>query len=139
MINTLKNLRGLHHQNCVVCGAASKEGLGLRFEVNDHREVVAAFDCGALFQGYPSVLHGGVISSLLDGAMTNCLFAHGHVAVTAELRVRFRHPVTTDRPATVRAWVVESRPFFHLVKAELTQDDQIKARAEGKFVNRSED
>jgi acyl-coenzyme A thioesterase PaaI-like protein len=36
------------------------------------------------------MLHGGVISSILDGTMTNCLFAHGTVAVTAELRVRFR-------------------------------------------------
>ena len=64
---------------------------------------------------------------LLDGAMTNCLFAHGQAAVTAELTVRYRHPVATQRPALLRAWIEESRAPLRVIAAEITQGGQIKA------------
>ena len=83
---------------------------------------------------YPHTLHGGVIVSLLDGAMTNCLFAHGLVAVTAELTIRFLRPVGTNREATVRAWLQDSSPTLHRLAAELWQDGKLMARATGKFI-----
>jgi len=74
-----------------------------------------------------------VISSLLDGAMTNCVFARGHVAVTAELKIRFKHPVVVGPPATVRAWIDRRYRSLYFVAAELAQNGEIKATAEGKF------
>ncbi len=129
----LQLLRGKHHPDCIVCG---EHGLDLQCCVTDGNEVTATFDCRELYQGYPRLLHGGVISSLLDGVMTNCMFAQGRVAVTAELCVRFRHPVTTDRLATLRAWIDRSCPPLFVLKAELRQDDQVMATAEGKFVSK---
>jgi hypothetical protein len=35
--------------------------------------------------------------------MTHCLLAFGRTAVTAELTVKYNHPVAIGRPATVRA------------------------------------
>ena len=86
------------------------------------------------FEGYAGWVHGGVIASLMDGAMTNCMFAQGVPVVTAELNVRFRHPVATDKAATVRAWVDQSSPPLYLLKAEVAQAEQIKATACGKFM-----
>lgn len=57
--------------------------------------VEASFACNKVFQGYPATLHGGIISGLLDGAMTNCLFAHGHASMTAEINIRFRRHFTS--------------------------------------------
>jgi len=122
-----------HHKH----GAETSQfGLQLEFTVSEDGGVQAAFDCSKTFQGYGGLLHGGVISSLLDGAMTNCLFAHGQQGITGELKVRFRHPVVTDRPAIVRAWIERSIPPFHVLQAELIQDEWVKARATGKFVER---
>ena len=90
------------HPGCFVCGPANGHGLGLEFRLGEGGVVEASFACQGAFEGYPATLHGGIICALLDGAMTNCLFAHGHAAVTAELKVRFRHPVMTERPARVR-------------------------------------
>jgi uncharacterized protein (TIGR00369 family) len=132
-MKTLQLLRDVHHENCVVCGSPNAFGLGLCCQVTDQKEITASFDCSEVFQGYPNVMHGGVVSSLLDGAMTNCMFAHGRVAVTTELRVRFRHPVATGCKATVRAWIEESSPPLYILKAELAQEDQVKATADGKF------
>jgi len=125
------------HPNCIVCSPHHRCGFRLQFVLSDDGSVQARFDCSQAFEGYPGLLHGGAISSLLDGAMTNCLFAHGHQGVTGELKVRFRHPIVTDRPAIVRAWIDRSIPPFHVLHAELIQDEWVKAKATGKFVERS--
>jgi len=124
------------HPNCIVCSPHSQCGFRLEFVLSDDGSVQAKFDCSRAFEGYPGLLHGGVIASLLDGAMTNCLFAHGQQGITGELKVRFRHPVVTDRPAIVRAWIDRSIPPFHVLHAELMQDEWVKAKATGKFVER---
>ena len=130
------NLRQEAHPNCVVCGPKNESGLRLEFATLKDGSVQTYFDCDSTREGFPGMLHGGVISCLLDGAMTNCLFAHGRKGITGELEVRFRYPVVTGQSSLVRAWIESSSPPFHLLKAELIQDHQVKARATGKFVER---
>ena len=79
-----------------------------------------------------------MIASLLDGAMTNCLFAHGHVAMTGELKVRYRKPVLIGEEMLIRAWITQSHSPLHLLKAELRQEGCVKAIASAKFVERNE-
>lgn len=123
------------HKNCVICGSSNDRGLHLQFVSSADGSVEASFDCNKAFEGYPGSLHGGVISALLDGAMTHCLFAHGQAGVTAELKVRYRHPVGTDHIAVVRGWIRRSSPPLHLMEAELLQDGQVKATATAKFMD----
>lgn len=124
------------HPRCVVCGRPGAAGLGLEFQVQADGGVTASFGCHDKFEGYGGMLHGGVISAIADGAMTNCLFAHGIVAVTAEITVRFRHPVELNAPLVVRAHITRSQAPLHVVEAEIVQDGQIKAKATGKFMER---
>lgn len=131
-----KQIRATHHPDCVVCSPDNAKGLAIAFHVADDRSVEAAFDCKAMLQGYPAMLHGGVVSTLLDGAMTNCLFAHGHISVTVELNVRFRHPVTTLGTVQIRAWLVSSNCPVHAMAAELIQNNQVKATAKARFFER---
>ncbi len=123
------------HPNCVVCGNGNENGLRLQFGMREDGSVQTDFGCDEKYEGFPGRLHGGVISSLLDGAMTNCLFAHGYTGVTGELKVRFRLPVATGQNSRVRAWIDMSSPPYHILKAELIQDRQIKALATGKFMD----
>ena len=134
-LNGPDRIRSEAHPNCIVCGPANQCGLHLDFAFAEDGGVQATFDCDTAYEGFPGVLHGGTVSLLLDGAMTNCLFAHGHNAVTGELNIRFRHPVITNRAATVRAWIERTSPPYHLLNAEVTQDEEVKARAVGKFVD----
>ena len=96
--------------------------------------VQGEFASDGVYEGYVGRLHGGMIAALLDGAMTQCLFAHGCQALTAELTVRYRHPVATTERLTVRAWLADSRTPLHILRAELRQGDQVKATALGKFM-----
>jgi uncharacterized protein (TIGR00369 family) len=129
-------MRDSMHPNCVLCGLANGRSLRLHFTVCDDGSVSALFGCHDVFEGYAGQLHGGVITSLLDGAMTNCLFARGISAVTAELNVRFRHPVVSGESATVRAWVERSSSPLHVLRAEIVQADKVRAAALGKFMER---
>ena len=130
----LAKIRARVHANCMVCSLSSKRGLGLEFMLSEDGSVQATFRCDKAFEGYANVLHGGLISCIIDGAMTNCMFAHGHVAVTAELNVRFQNSVVIGEPATVRAWIDRSRSGLHVLKAEVVQNQQVKATAVGKFM-----
>ena len=132
-----RQLRSDSHPGCVVCCPSNGQGLGLEFRIAYDGAVEASFACNRVFQGYPATLHGGVISALLDGAMTNCLFAHGHASMTAELDVRFRHPVVTGNPAMVRAWITSSMRPVHELAAELVQDGLVKATAKAKFLEKT--
>lgn len=134
----LREMRAQAHSNCVVCNPANRRSLCLEFTASDDGGVQARFDCHESFEGYAGMLHGGVIASLLDGAMTNCMFAHGIPAITAELTVRFRHPVLVSHVAVVRAWIERSSPPLHLLKAEVLQDGQLKATALGKFMEQAD-
>lgn len=133
----LDTTAGAEHPHCVVCGRENDCGLDLRFRVQPGGDVEAEFHCPERFQGYDRMLHGGVTSSLLDGAMTNCLFARGLVAVTAEMTVRFRHPIATSEPLQVRATITRSQSPLHVAEAEIIQRGQVKARATGKFMEKA--
>ena len=112
-------------------------GNTMRKETCQDGSIEGRFPCRRLFQGYDGLLHGGVISAVLDSAMTNCLFAHGIVAVTGELTVRFLQPVLLTHEAVVQANIKESFPPLHCMEARLMQKGRIVARATARFMERA--
>jgi len=120
------------HSQCVVCGDG--RGLALNFSVDADGTVRATFECQSAYQGYDGLLHGGVIALLLDGAMTNCLFAHGVAALTAEMKVRYRHPVRIGQPVLILARIVQSSAPLFLLESQLFQSGLQCARGTGKFM-----
>jgi len=81
-------------------------------------------------------MHGGIISSLLDCAMTYCLFSRNVEARTAELVVRFIKPVPCDSSLFIKAWVISAGYSLYKLKAELSSNGELLARAESKFIER---
>ncbi len=132
-----EQLAALRHQThawCVVCGADNPLGLKIDFSLHPDGSVEGRFAGGHVFQSYDGVLHGGMIAALLDGAMTNCLFAHGRTAVTGELNVRYRKSVASGEPVVMRAWLEQSNLGLYQLRAELTQNGCVKAVASAKFM-----
>jgi acyl-coenzyme A thioesterase PaaI-like protein len=125
---------GSAHPGCIVCSGSNARGLRLRFAATEGNVVKAEMDCDPSLEGYGGRLHGGVIAAALDGAMTHCLFALGRTAFTAELNVRFKLPVVTGRPATVRARLERDLGPLYVLAAELAQDGVVKATATAKFL-----
>jgi len=121
------------HRHCCICGPTGILGLKAVFRQSDDGWTEATLTGSGPLQGYAGVMHGGIISLLLDAAMTNCLFAHGCAGVTARMEVKFRHPVVADGPVNIRAKLVSSSPPVHELKAELLQERQVKATATALF------
>jgi len=129
-----RDLRARLHPRCVVCSPDHPCGLCLHFEAGANDTVTADFELDQAVEGYVGWPHGGITSAVLDGAMTNWLFAHGLTCVTAELNVRFRHPVVLGEPATVTARLKsDSHPLYEL-EACIHQNGQLKVRAMGRFM-----
>lgn len=79
--------------NCFACGVHNEHGLKLKFAVIDNH-VEAFFETNKRFEGWDNIIHGGIISTLLDEAMSHAVFKlNGATVVTAEMSVRFLKPV----------------------------------------------
>jgi len=127
-------LSAQEHSQCFVCGQDNESGLGLVFEATETGAVTADIMCSDAYQGYPKWLHGGIASTLLDGAMANCLFANGAVGATGELSVRFRDSIKIENPIFVKAWITRFRPPLFMLEAELCQNAEVVVTAKGKFM-----
>lgn len=124
------------HTHCLVCGARNESSWGLRFQSNGSDGVSATFQAHPGLQGYDGLLHGGVVASLLDAAMTHCLFHHGVQAVTGDLRIRFVEPVPCRALLRIRARVLRTSPPLYRLRAELLHEERVMAWAEGAFMQR---
>ena len=129
------NISNKVHPNCVVCSLANSRGWQLDFLSGDDGSIAATFTCDETLEGYRGIMHGGMISSVLDGAMTHCMFAHEKTVVTAEMSTRFRHPILIRQVATVSARIKRSSHPLYLLKAKIVQAGQVKATATGKFLD----
>ena len=79
--------RGGRH--CFVCGPENPLGLKVRFRL-DGDICRAEFTPLAEHMGYDNVTHGGIIFSLLDDVMANCLWLQGISCFTGRAEVRYR-------------------------------------------------
>ena len=134
---TLEDFRNHQHPRCFVARCPEELGLGVRFTVRGDASVEARVACPAAWEGYPGLVHGGVIASLLDGAMTNALFARGTAAVTAEAKIRYWHPLRLGESATVEGRVTRCEPPLYLVEARIASGpsgETVHATCAGKFM-----
>lgn len=126
------------HEGCLLCGQKNPWSMGLVFVPAGGGSVETVVPLHRRLQGYDGILHGGVISSLLDAAMTHCLFHAGIEAVTGDLHVRFVQPVPCDKKITLRSWILTSFAPLYRVRAELLLEGRLMAWGEGKFAQRWE-
>jgi uncharacterized protein (TIGR00369 family) len=124
------------HTRCLLCGSLNPLSLKLSFQADDKGVVKARFQSHHLLQGYNDIIHGGVIAALLDAAMTHCLFHHGIQGLTADLHVRYVHPVSCDATLDIRAEILSSLPPLYRLKAEALHENRVMAWAEAKFMQR---
>ncbi|MFH1864583.1 MAG: PaaI family thioesterase [Candidatus Eisenbacteria bacterium] len=107
---------------CFACGKDNPDGLHLEFEsVGD--EVRTSVTFPGKFQGYRNVVHGGLVSTVLDETMVTLLNRLGYLALTAELSVRFREPVCVGERIDVTAGLLEKRGKVFKVEARAVRPD----------------
>ena len=91
-------------------------------------------------QGWANILHGGILSTLLDEAITYVgISTFDQPAVTAQLEVRFRNPAPTSVKLHVCAERIKVSKRLVEAKAEVTlSDGTLIATGTGKVMPVSE-
>jgi acyl-coenzyme A thioesterase PaaI-like protein len=104
--------------NCVVCGAQNPGGLRLTFqEALDG--VHAAWVPTEGWESFRGTVHGGIITTVLDEAMSKAVIACNWEALTVDLRIRFRGRVAPGESLRVHGWVVAKQRRKILTEATL--------------------
>jgi acyl-coenzyme A thioesterase PaaI-like protein len=93
---------------CFACGQLNPGGLHLDFEVSRGR-AEARYTALQRHQGYDGLLHGGVVTALLDEAMGWAIFHQGIWGVTAKISVTFRQPVPIGEDLRVVGEIARDR------------------------------
>jgi uncharacterized protein (TIGR00369 family) len=87
-------------KSCFVCGMSNPFGLKLRFYNTGNEEIEAKVVVPEQFQGYPGVVHGGIVAAILDEAAGRSLMGGNppRFMYTARINVRYRKNVPTGQP-----------------------------------------
>ena len=121
------------YPQCFVCGDKNPIGLNIPFYVKDDR-VVAEYTAGHHFEGYKNILHGGILSALLDEVMIRSVLARGIFSLTSEINVKFKKMVEIGDKLFLEGRMIEDRGRILLAKGKITnQKNEVVAEGEGKF------
>ncbi|MGB6422341.1 MAG: PaaI family thioesterase [Anaerolineales bacterium] len=92
----MKNLQPNSYQ-CFVCGVDNDFGLQLKFYDTGPGEVTAEYEVPDRYQGYPGVVHGGIVAAMLDEVAGRAHMGGDppRFMYTARLNIRYRNHVPT--------------------------------------------
>jgi len=119
---------------CFVCGPKNPIGLKLDFFL-DGEVMTTEFIPRKEHQGYMNIVHGGIISTLLDEIMVKLAIELGMPAVTAQMDIRLKKAVKVGSRLTFSAEILENTSKLLVTHAKaITDDGEVVAEAKGKLV-----
>jgi uncharacterized protein (TIGR00369 family) len=127
-------------RHCFVCGIENKFGLQLKFYETNSGDVVVETTVPERFQGYPGVVHGGIVAALVDEVLGRVHFGsdpeNPRFMYTAKLAVNYRKPVPTNKLIQVVGHGVKSKKRAATSTAEIYgPEGDLLAEAEAILVN----
>jgi len=135
---TAKKLAPLPHgtlNHCFGCGQENATGLRLRFFVDDEHRIICRVRVPQRFEGPPGHVHGGIIATLLDEAMSKANRQFGVVAMTRQIEVDYLKPVPLLTPLTLTAQRISTIGRVNRCEAQITNaSGEILASGKALFI-----
>jgi len=134
--------------SCFVCGLANPFGLKLRFYTQADGEVIADIIIPEQFQGYPGVVHGGVVAAILDEAAGRSHMveytlggeSRTRFMLTARMELRYRQNAPVGQPLRLVGRAGKSKGRTAQASAYLyDQSGSLLAEAEAVLVDLPDD
>ncbi len=119
----------LDYDKCFGCGKGNPIGLKLQFR-NEGGIARCKFTPGPEYQGWPGIVHGGILSTILDEAMGWVALFNGKKTVTGKLEIRFRKPARIGESLLIEGKIARDGGRFLIIKAE-ARDSSGNIVAEG--------
>lgn len=120
--------------NCFCCGRKNVHGLKLSIENHDSFSLIKC-RIPKEYESYPGIVHGGIVSTLLDEALWYAFYFKGIFTFTRKLYVTFKKSIPIDYPVIVKGEVLKKlKASLWSAKATITDsNDIIYAFAIGEF------
>jgi len=125
--------------HCFGCGPANPQGLHLTFttDTSDAAKPIATaqFQLDRIHEGPPGHIHGGIVATLLDEAMSKLNRPLNVLAMTRHIEVDYLRPVPLYKSLvlTSRHLSREGRKLFHQAEIQ-SPTGEVLARAKGLFI-----
>ncbi len=114
-------------RNCFVCGVQNPIGLKLVFVDDGQSTVRAEVSVPDQYNGYPGVVHGGIVAAILDEVSGRALIARGHdvenLFITLKMELRYRQPTPTNTPLVAIGQIVQAGKSRARVHGEIRLPD----------------
>lgn len=108
-------------KSCIICGMDNPLGVKAPFYEMEDNSVVTLFSYRSEHQSYPGRAHGGMITCMLDeliGRVIWC-FEPDKLAVTLDIKVKFRKPVPYDAPLIGIGKIVKNSSRAYVGQAKI--------------------
>lgn len=117
-------MRVENNNRCFACGKENPVGLQINPDIiADGRQVKIECTPPSHFQGWANVIHGGILSTLLDEAITYVgIASFDGPAVTAQLEIRFKKPAMAGDKLIITAKRVKMSKRLVEVKAHIDSE-----------------
>jgi uncharacterized protein (TIGR00369 family) len=120
---------------CFGCGEANPIGLRLKFLLAKDGSVLCQANFTDVFEGPTGYLHGGIIATILDEAMSKSVRARNITAMTRYMEVNYLRPVPSGAPLRLEGRVLRNEGRKHWTEARIfnTAGDLL-AHSKGLFI-----
>lgn len=105
-------MKQANSRHCFVCGVDNPAGLHIDFYETGPGEVTADYIVKEEFQGYPGIVHGGIVAAMLDEVTGRALMGpldNPRFMFTARLGIKYRKPVPIGKPLRLVGIAGESK------------------------------
>jgi len=128
----LESLPG--YRECFVCGKNNPIGLNLNI-YRENKIVKAEFIPDSRHQGFPGIVHGGIIFSILDELMgRTAVINKGVLTLTVEIKIKYRKKAHLGKKIIFNAYMVKDKGRIIETEAQACLEDRtLLAEAWGKF------
>jgi acyl-coenzyme A thioesterase PaaI-like protein len=122
-------------KHCFICGRENPVGLKMTFHTIAPGRARTKVQVPAQFEGYPGVVHGGIVAAILDETGGRAHMTEPtRFMYTAQLNVRYRKPVPIDTLLVAEGTAGERRGRVAKAHAELMVDGGGEVLAEAELV-----
>jgi uncharacterized protein (TIGR00369 family) len=120
--------------HCFGCGPGNAIGLRLEFSAAGDG-VASQTTISSQYEGPPGYVHGGIIATLLDEAMSKANRAQGVTAMTRQMTVEYLRPVPSGSAIRIEGRVTRSEGRKHWTESRIVSADRVTmAQATGLFI-----
>ena len=126
---------------CFACGTANPIGLNMEFYCLGDA-VCSDITLGKYHEGWENIAHGGIISALLDEAMSwSIIYFKKTFVVTRKMRIKYIKPVLIGTPLTVRGRLIDTseKPKIEAKGEILNDKGSLLVTSTGEFVQLSKE